>query len=63
MRKAQWEEILDFIKSLYQAHDEIKNAFGRGSTVIVQNMLSECQEFARLLGEAIERTEGEGMLQ
>ena len=30
MRKAQWEEILDFIKSLYQAHDEIKNAFGRG---------------------------------
>ncbi len=60
MRKAQWEEILDFIKSLYQAHNEIKNAFGQGSTVIVQNMLSECQEFARLLGEAIERTEGEG---
>ena len=60
MRKAQWEEILDFTESLHQAHEEIKDAFCQGRTAVVQNMLSECQEFARLLGETIERTEGEG---
>ena len=60
MRRAQQEEILDFIKSLHQAHKEMKDALHKGKTVVVQNMLAECQEFAQTLGGAIERAEGEG---
>lgn len=59
MRKAQKQEVLDFIKSLYEAHREIKAALGRQAADSVQNMLSECQEFAVSLGEDIEKLEGE----
>jgi len=60
MRKGQQEEILSFIKSLYQAQEEIKDAVYQNNIAVVQNMLSECQEFAQTLGEAVEQTEGEG---
>lgn len=60
MRKAQQDEILNFLKSLDQAHKEIKDVLCHDRAIVVQNMLSECQEFAKMLGEMIEQTEGEG---
>lgn len=60
MRKAQKQEILDCINSLHQAHIEIREALERDDKASVQNMLSECQEFAVSIGESIERLEGEG---
>ena len=60
MRKAQKQQILDFIKSLYQAHEEIKEALEVNDTVLAQKMLCECQEFAVALGENIEEFENEG---
>jgi len=59
MRKAQKQEILEFINSLHQAHEEIKEAAYQNMQNILQ-MLRECQEFAISLGENIEKTEGEG---
>lgn len=61
MRKAQKQEILNFIGSLHQAHEEIKEAvqLQQKSGNIFQ-MLSQCQEFAISLGEHIEKIEGEG---
>ncbi len=68
MRKAQKQKILDFIHSLHQAHEEIKEAIrlqqqNNDLPYNMQNtlkMLSECQGFAISLGESIEKTEGEG---
>ena len=60
MRKAQKEEIIDFINSLHQSHEEIKEALKQKKVMLVQNMLSEAQEFAVSLGTIIEKLEGEG---
>ena len=60
MRKAQKQEILNFIDSLHQAHEEIKEVLKQGNYGLAQNMLSKCQEFAVTLGENIEQLEGEG---
>lgn len=60
MRKAQKREILEFINSLHQAHIEVKEALQQHNYDTVQNMLSECQDFAVTLGENIEKFEGEG---
>lgn len=60
MRKAQKQQISDFIESLRQAHEEIQKALGQRKIEPAQNMLSECQEFAVALGETIEQAEGGG---
>ena len=60
MRNAQKQEVLGCVESLHQAHEEIKNALNMGNYSLVQNMLSQCQEFAVSLGENIEKLEGEG---
>ena len=60
MRSAQKQEVLDCMESLQQAHEEIKNALNGNDYGRVQNMLSQCQEFAISLGENIEKLEGEG---
>lgn len=60
MRNAQKQEVLGCIESLHQAHEEIKNALNGNNYGRVQNMLSQCQEFAISLGENIEKREGEG---
>ncbi len=60
MRNAQKQKVLDCIESLYQAHEEIKEAFRQNNYSLIQNMLSDCQEFAVSLGENIEKLEGEG---
>ncbi len=60
MRKAQKQEVLEFIQSLYQAHEEIKEALSQNNCILAQNMLAECQEFAVSLGKSIEGLEGPG---
>ena len=60
MRKAQKQEVLEFIDSLHQAHTEVKDALQQHKYDVAQNMLGECQEFAVSLGETIEEIEGEG---
>lgn len=60
MRKAEKKEVLEFVNSFYQAHEEIKKALEQGRTAVAWNMLCECQEFAIQLGETIEKREGEG---
>ena len=60
MRKAQKQEVLEFIDSLHQAHTEVKDALQQYKYDVAQNMLGECQEFAVSLGETIEEIEGEG---
>ena len=60
MRKAQMRQVLDFIESLHQAHEEIESAMGRKNLILAQNMLGECQQFAISFGENIEKLEGEG---
>lgn len=59
MRKAQKQKILDCIKSLYQAHIEMKTALVQKNIALVEKMLGECQEFAVAFGENIEKVEGE----
>lgn len=60
MRKTQKREILECIDSLHQAHEEIKAVLYRNEYDLTGNMIGECQEFAAVLGESIEKTEGEG---
>lgn len=62
MRKRQQQKLLDFVKSLHQAHEEVKGALDNKNYIVVQNMLSECQEFAIILGNTIEKLEGEGQI-
>ena len=62
MRKRQQQELLDFVNSLHQAHEEVKGALDNKNYIVVQNMLSECQEFAITLGNTIEKLEGEGQI-
>lgn len=60
MRKAEKKEILTFIDSFYQVHEEVKAALNQKDMVLVQNILSECQEYAIQMGNIIEKFEGEG---
>ncbi len=60
MRKAEKKEVLDFINSFNQAHEEIKAALTQKKILSAQHMLSECQAFAIQLGETIEKLAGEG---
>lgn len=60
MRKNEKKKLLDCVDSLHKAHKEIKEAVQRKAYAAVQNMLSECQDFAVALGENIETLEGEG---
>ncbi len=62
MRKSQKQDILEFIESLYEAQEEIKNMLDRKNLAAVQKMLGEYQEFVSALGESIERFEGEGQV-
>lgn len=60
MRRTEKEEILKLIENFYQGHEEIKSALDQKNMAVVQNILSECQEFAIQMGKIIEKLEGEG---
>ncbi len=65
MRKAQKQEILGALNSLEPAHEEIREEIRKINCGTapdgqrIQNMLSECQDFAISIGEAIESLEGD----
>ncbi len=58
MREWQKRELIDCIKSLEQAHKEIKETLSSHNYNLAQNMISECQEFAITLGNTIENLNG-----
>ncbi len=60
MRKVQKQELVECVASLHQAHEEIKAALYRNEYDLAKNMIGECQEFAVVLGESIEQSEGKG---
>lgn len=60
MREAQRRDLLNCVGSLYQAHEEIKEALKKREYFLAQKMLGECQEFAVSMGEFIEQAEGQG---
>ena len=59
MRIAQKQEIFGLIDNLYQVQEEIKKALEQNNLILAQDMISGAQESAILLGEKIEKIEGE----
>lgn len=60
MRKAQKQEILGLIDNMYQVQEGIKKALEQNNLILAQDIISGAQESAVLLGEKIEKIEGEG---
>lgn len=60
MRKAQWEEILEMLQTLEEAHRQIKESIDSNNAPLAQTMLVQCQECAIAIGNAIDKFEGEG---
>lgn len=60
MRKAQRTEILEMIKTLEEAHQEIKTYLEHNQKEMTKNLLADCQEVMVSIGNAIETFEGEG---
>ncbi|MCD8038941.1 MAG: CDP-glycerol glycerophosphotransferase family protein [Lachnospiraceae bacterium] len=60
MRKTQKQDILEIIKTLNEANEEVKNNIKAGSYAYAQDMLAQCQECAISIGNVIESAEGEG---
>lgn len=60
MRKYQQKQILESIKTLYEATSEIKRFLSRKDSDSVIQLLADCQEMAIQIGNYIERHEGEG---
>lgn len=60
MRKAQKKQAEEFVESLGQINEEIREAMGReGGAALVLGLLEQCQEGAISLGSMIEQIEGE----
>lgn len=60
MRKFQKQQLLDIITSLHILHQESKDRLEKKDYVTVQTALSDCQEAAIQMGEAIENMAGTG---
>lgn len=60
MRKFQKQQLLDIITSLHILHQESKDRLEKKDYATVQTALSDCQEAAIQMGEAIENIEGIG---
>ena len=62
MRKTQKKQMIDIVKTLYEAHDIIKKHIKANQIEFVFNLLADCQNTAVLLGENIEKSEGENFI-
>lgn len=62
MRKVQQQEILELVKTLHEAHVEIKENIEKRQNRIAQSILADCQECAISIGNVIEAFEGEGFV-
>lgn len=62
MRKAQKKMALEFVQTLYQAHEQIRSMIDRKEMDHAMDLLEQCQEGAIQLGGLIEQEEGEGFV-
>ncbi len=62
MRKAQKNNILEIIKTFYEAHEVIKKLVSQQDFDSAYAVLGDCQSTAIQLGELIETLEGEGFV-
>lgn len=62
MKTVQKRDILEMLNTLRQAHDEIRKNMESKEYGFAQDMLSQCQECAISIGDAIEKFEGEGFV-
>lgn len=62
MRKAQKKIALEFVQTLYQAHEQIKSMVNKKDKICAMDLLEQCQEGAIQLGGLIENLEGEGFV-
>lgn len=60
MRKAKKSQILEIIESLKEVHSEIHKLLEQKDYHTAQSVLADCQQGAIEIGEAIEKSEGEG---
>ncbi len=60
MRKAQKEQVNNFISLLAEAQEEIKNAVRKKNVPLALDLLEQCQQGAIHLGTLIDNLEGEG---
>ncbi len=59
MRKAQKKLALEFVETLYQAHEQIKELLDKNNPAQALDLLAQCQQGAIQLGNLIEKSEGE----
>lgn len=60
MREFQKQQIMDVIDSLHLLHEEIGDRLCAGIYDVAESALTDCQEAAISIGEAIEQMEGDG---
>ncbi len=60
MRKHQLKQIMDILKTLYDATAEMKSLLSRGDIGTVIGLLADCQDIALQIGESVEQVHGEG---
>ena len=59
MRRREKKKVEEFIYTLSQAHDEIKNQIEKNNIDVAQEILGDCQDCVAQLGELIETSESE----
>lgn len=60
MRRSEKKVILELLDTISEAHSEYKNLLSSGNNKACVEVLTGCQESAVSIGNAIERSEGEG---
>lgn len=60
MRKFHQEQVLELIKTLNEAHNELKRLYSEQNTGAFIGLLADCQEYAIQIGNYIDSHEGEG---
>ena len=62
MRKAQHAELLEMVKTLQEAQDQIKVYLEKKNIAMAQDLLAQCQDAIVSIGNTIEAFEGEGFV-
>lgn len=62
MRKAQHTELLEMVKTLQEAQDQIKVYLEKKNVTMAQDLLAQCQDAIVSIGNTIEAFEGEGFV-
>lgn len=62
MRKFLKKDILELLRTMYEAHDELKNFIEKKDFGRMEIILADLQDMAVQIGTAIEKSEGEGFV-